>query len=177
MDLVIVESPTKARTLARFLGSGYEVEASYGHVRDLPERKMGIKIERESGRAGEYKFEPEFTSTKKQTERMEEIKKMGNKAEKIYLATDPDREGEAIAFHVSQMLGKHKFERVVFHEITENAIREAMGNPGVVNMRLVEAQQARRIITAAVAQGPPGFVCRQGTECGSETGGGEGEGN
>ncbi|KKT58367.1 MAG: topoisomerase protein [Candidatus Amesbacteria bacterium GW2011_GWB1_47_19] len=150
MDLVIVESPTKARTLARFLGSGYEVEASYGHVRDLPERKMGIKIERESGRAGEYKFEPEFTSTKKQTERMEEIKKMGNKAEKIYLATDPDREGEAIAFHVSQMLGKHKFERVVFHEITENAIREAMGNPGVVNMRLVEAQQARRIVDRLV---------------------------
>jgi len=159
MNLVLVESPTKARTLARFLGDGYQVVATYGHVRDLPERKIGIKIEAEGGKAGEYKFEPEYVTTKKQEERVKEIKSFEKDAGVVYLATDPDREGEAIAFHIAELLrGKKtrereigsRFKRIVFHEITKPAIMEALAHPKQVDDKLVNAQQARRVLDRLV---------------------------
>jgi DNA topoisomerase I len=153
MKLVIVESPTKARTLARFLGSGYEIRASYGHVRDLPQKKIGVKIEQESGRAGEYKFTPEYEMVEKQKERIEEIKGLSDQAEKIYLATDPDREGEAIAWHVKQSIraGEGKsVSRIAFHEITKTAIEHALDEPRQIDDKLVDAQQARRILDRLV---------------------------
>ena len=145
MNLVIVESPTKARTLAKFLGDGYKIEASYGHVRDLPQKRLGIKIDKN--------FEPEYVQTKKQEERIKEIKRLSDKVNKIYLATDPDREGEAIAWHVGQLLGvrsQESVKRIVFHEITEHAIKEALEHPRELDMKLVDAQQARRILDRLV---------------------------
>ncbi|KKU58348.1 MAG: topoisomerase protein [Candidatus Amesbacteria bacterium GW2011_GWA2_47_11b] len=150
MDLVIVESPTKARTLGKFLGEGYTIEASYGHIRDLPQKKLGIKTDKN--------FEPEYVQTKKQEDRIKEIKRLSDGATKIYLATDPDREGEAIAFHVAELLKGNskseirnpKFSRIVFHEITEHAIKEALEHPRELDMKLVDAQQARRILDRLV---------------------------
>ncbi len=153
MNLVIVESPTKARTLARFLGpstsSGYKIEASYGHIRDLPQKRLGVKIDKN--------FEPEYVQTAKQKQKTEEIKRLSDEATKIYLATDPDREGEAIAFHVREMLKDSrskvqdsKFKRISFHEITKHAIDEALKTPKSIDMPLVEAQQARRILDRLV---------------------------
>lgn len=145
MNLVVVESPTKAKTLSRFLGEDYKIEASYGHIRDLPQKKLGIGIEQD--------FEPEYTQTVKQKERTQTLKRLSAQAQKIYLATDPDREGEAIAWHVSQLLGVRSQElvkRVTFHEITKSAIDQALKNPGEINMQLVDAQQARRILDRLV---------------------------
>src|SRR3990167_11128389 len=133
MNLVLVESPTKARTLGRFLGTGFDIEATYGHVRDLPKKKMGIEIKRLSD--GVIKFEPEYVSTKEQDKRIQEIKKKMKGAEEIYLATDPDREGEAIAYHVAELLKKDG-KRIVFHEITQHAIEEAIKNPRGLDMKL-----------------------------------------
>ena len=150
MDLVIVESPTKARTLGKFLGEGFKIEASYGHVRDLPQKKLGIKIEKD-------KFIPEYVQTKKQKDRTSEIKMLSNKATNVYLATDPDREGEAIAFHVAELMKSSKskvqdsrFNRIIFHEITERAIKEALEKPRGIDMQLVDAQQARRVLDRLV---------------------------
>ncbi len=144
MDLIIVESPTKAKTLSRFLGKGYEIEASYGHIRDLPQKKLGIDMK--------SNFLPEYVQTDKQIKRTEEIKRLSSKAKTIYLATDPDREGEAIAWHVGEVLGtKGKvLRRVTFHEITKKAIEEALKHPGDVDMKLVNAQQARRVLDRLV---------------------------
>ena len=141
MNLVIVESPTKAKTLGKFLGSDYQIEASYGHIRDLPQKKLGIKTDKN--------FEPEYVQTDKQKAKTEEIKKLSDKATKIFLATDPDREGEAIAWHVAELL-KKDFKRIVFHEITEHAIKEALEHPRELDMKLVDAQQARRILDRLV---------------------------
>lgn len=145
MDLIIVESPTKAKTLAKFLGSGYDIQASYGHVRDLPQSKLGIKIK--------DNFEPEYVVTEKQEKRIKEIQKLSSKAKEIYLATDPDREGEAIAWHIDQLIANGKkpiAKRIVFHEITKQAIGEALKNPRDIDMCLVDAQQARRILDRLV---------------------------
>ena len=148
MDLVIVESPTKARTLEKFLGpsasSGFQIEASFGHIRDLPQKKLGIDIGKN--------FAPDYVQTEKQKEKTKEIKRLSDQASKIYLATDPDREGEAIAWHLSQVLGAkgQVLSRIVFHEITEHAIKEALKNPRELDMKLVDAQQARRILDRLV---------------------------
>lgn len=148
MDLVIVESPTKAKTLSRFLGTGYKVEASMGHVRDLPQKGGGLAIDVEHG------FEPKYEVIPDKKKRISELRKLASSADTIYLAPDPDREGEAIAYHVQHLLsGKtkdKKFLRVTFHEITKSAIDEALEHPGHVNMQLVEAQQARRILDRLV---------------------------
>ncbi len=144
MDLVIVESPTKAKTLAKFLGSDYQIEASYGHVRDLPQKKLGIKITPNH-------FALDYVQTKKQKERTDEIKKIGKGATKIYLATDPDREGEAIAWHVSEILNaKSSMHRISFHEITKTAIAQALANPRDLDVNLIDAQQARRVLDRLV---------------------------
>jgi len=138
-----VESPTKARTLAKFLGAGYKIEATMGHIRDLPEKKLGIEIEKN--------FEPSYVQTKRQSDRTLEIKRLSKVVDKIFLATDPDREGEAIAWHVSQVLSaQKKVLRVTFHEITKHAIDDALKNPGKLDMDLVDAQQARRILDRLV---------------------------
>jgi len=154
MKLVIVESPTKARTISQFLGSGFKVESSYGHVRDLPEKKLGIDLDKD--------FEPQYTILPKAKKRVAELKSEAKKSEKVILATDEDREGEAIAWHLIYALGLNakqapssklqapKTERIVFHEITKTAIESALKNPRDIDENLVDAQQARRILDRLV---------------------------
>src|SRR5712691_783172 len=141
--LVIVESPTKAKTIGKYLGAGYDVKATVGHVRDLPTRELGVDVERG--------FEPKYVTIKGKTKTLSELKKAAKGASSIYLATDPDREGEAIAWHVSDQLNATvPTHRVLFHEITKDAIQEAMRDPGEIDDRKVNAQQARRILDRLV---------------------------
>lgn len=152
MKLVIVESPTKARTLARFLGREYKIEASMGHVRDLPEKGGGMAID------VEHDFAPQYQILSKKKTKVAELRALAKGADEIFLAPDPDREGEAIAYHVAYLLqgGKSekiadpRFRRVTFHEITESAIKESLKHPGKINMQLVNAQQARRVLDRLV---------------------------
>ncbi|MEO6056606.1 MAG: toprim domain-containing protein, partial [Gemmatimonadales bacterium] len=121
--LVIVESPTKAKTIGKYLGAGYDVRATVGHLRDLPTRELGVDVERD--------FEPKYVTIKGKTKTLAELKKAAKTASTVYLATDPDREGEAIAWHVADQLGVSvPTHRVLFHEITKDAIHEAMERPG-----------------------------------------------
>ena len=140
--LIIVESPTKAKTISRFLGNDFVVESSFGHLRDLPKKKMGIDIEND--------FEPEYEVNEKSKKRANELKRLAKKTDEIILASDEDREGEAIAWHLMQILGSNPYKRIVFHEITKNAILEALKNPRDLDMNLVDAQQARRILDRLV---------------------------
>ena len=141
--LVIVESPTKAKTIGKYLGSGYDVKATVGHLRDLPTRELGVDVERD--------FEPKYVTIKGKTKTLAELKKAAKTASTIYLATDPDREGEAIAWHVAEQLDSSApTHRVLFHEITKDAIHEAMDHPGKIDDRKVNAQQARRILDRLV---------------------------
>ena len=144
-DLVIVESPAKARTVGRFLGKKFSVKASMGHVRDLPRRKLGVEINEDS-------FIPTYTVSVDKRKVVAELKKAAADAEIVYLATDPDREGEAIAWHLLEAakIDLDKARRVVFHEITESAIEEAFSNPRNLDTNLVNAQQARRILDRLV---------------------------
>jgi len=142
--LVIVESPTKAKTIGRYLGSGYSVKATIGHVRDLPTRKLGVEID-------DGRFTPEYVIIKGKNHTLNEIKKAAKAASEVYLATDPDREGEAIAWHVASQLDRAlPMHRVLFHEITKDAIQEAMQTPGRIDEQKVNAQQARRILDRLV---------------------------
>ena len=144
--LVIVESPAKARTLNKILGRSYSVKASLGHVRDLPRASLGVDIDKG--------FVPKYVIPAGKKKIVGEIKKAASKASSIYLATDPDREGEAISWHLVQAARLDKddmpVQRVVFHEITKDAVQEAFQNPGSINMNLVNAQQARRILDRLV---------------------------
>jgi DNA topoisomerase I len=141
--LVIVESPTKAKTIGKYLGSGYEVKATIGHVRDLPTRELGVDVD--NG------FEPKYVTIKGKTKTLTELKKAAKNASAIYLATDPDREGEAIAWHVAdQLKAGVPTHRILFHEITKEAIQEALRDPGEIDDRKVDAQQARRILDRLV---------------------------
>jgi DNA topoisomerase I len=141
--LVIVESPTKAKTIGKYLGSGYDVRATIGHLRDLPTRELGVDVEKG--------FEPKYVTIKGKTKTLSELKKAAKAASTIFLATDPDREGEAIAWHVADQLNsKAPTHRILFHEITKDAIREALAAPGEIDDRKVEAQQARRILDRLV---------------------------
>ena len=148
-SLVIVESPTKAKTIGRFLGSDYEIVASMGHIMDLPKSTMGIDIE--------HDFMPEYIMMPDKKKIIAQLKSAGKGVENIILATDPDREGEAIAAHVKEILGgqkaknkKQKFSRIVFHEITKEAVEEALKNPREVDLNLVDAQTARRVLDRLV---------------------------
>ncbi len=149
-SLVIVESPSKAKTIHKYLGSKYAVLASIGHVKDLPKNRLGIDMQKG--------FEPEYVVIKGKKKVLAEIKEAAGKADRTYLATDPDREGEAIAWHIAEELngGKKKkrgsppIYRVLFNEITERAIRRAMEEPGEINLKKVNAQQARRILDRLV---------------------------
>ena len=172
MNLVIVESPTKAKTISKFLGGDFVVESSYGHVRDLPQKKLGIDVEKD--------FEPEYTILPKAKKRISELKAAVKKSKKVILATDEDREGEAISWHLIQALGLEKpksqitnhkqtpsspasrdlaksdklqmpkVERIVFHEITKSAIEKALQHPRNIDEHLVDAQQTRRILDRLV---------------------------
>ena len=141
--LVIVESPTKAKTIGKYLGAGYDVRATIGHLRDLPTRELGVDVERG--------FEPKYVTIKGKTKTLSELKKAAKTASTVFLATDPDREGEAIAWHVADQLNtKAPTHRILFHEITRDAIHEALREPGQIDDRKVNAQQARRILDRLV---------------------------
>ena len=143
-DLVIVESPAKARTIGRFLGKNYEAIASMGHVRDLPKREIGVDVDKN--------FKPKYSVMPDKRKVIAELKKASAVADAVYLATDPDREGEAIAWHLihAAKIAESKIRRVVFHEITESAIKEAFDNPRGIDEHLIDAQQARRILDRLV---------------------------
>jgi DNA topoisomerase-1 len=145
--LVIVESPAKAKTVSRFLGKGYTVRASVGHVRDLLRSKLSVDVENN--------FEPRYRVPDEKREVVKELKALAGKAEEVYLATDPDREGEAIAWHLMEAadIEEKRAKRVVFHEITEDAVEHAFTNPRTIDMDLVDAQQARRILDRLVGYG------------------------
>ncbi len=163
MHLIIVESPTKARTISKFLGNDYSVEATLGHVMDLPKSELGIDIQNN--------FKPKYLPVAKAQASVERIKKLAQKADKIYLATDPDREGEAIASHVAEILSETKeprrqetkenlldssvprfltLQRIVFHEITKDSVEEAITKPRNLDKNLIEAQMARRVLDRLV---------------------------
>jgi len=145
MKLVIVESPTKSKTINKYLGPKYKVLSSYGHIRDLPERSFGVDLE--------HDFKPKYVIPAKAKKTAKELKEAAKKADLVILATDKDREGEAIAWHILQILPKSKtknYQRISFHEITKKAIEKAIANPGQINMDLVNAQQARRILDRLV---------------------------
>ena len=147
-NLIIVESPTKAKTLGRFLGKDYQVVSSMGHIRDLPKKKLSIDIK--NG------FKPEYALLPQKEEAIKIIRDASKKAKKVFLATDPDREGEAIAYHVSAVIDgtgqrtKSTVHRIVFHEITKTAVEKALTKPRQIDMDLVNAQQARRILDRIV---------------------------
>uniref|UniRef100_UPI003365A8EE toprim domain-containing protein n=1 Tax=Intrasporangium sp. TaxID=1925024 RepID=UPI003365A8EE len=143
--LVIVESPAKAKTITKYLGAGYAVRASMGHVRDLPDRGIGIDIE--------HDFAPTYVVTEDKTDTVKQLKSAIKNASAVYLATDPDREGEAIAWHVVKATTPAKdkpVHRVTFHEITQDAVRQAIASPRAIDMHLVDAQQARRVLDRIV---------------------------
>jgi DNA topoisomerase-1 len=146
-NLVIVESPAKAKTIGKYLGKQFVVRASLGHVKDLPKKDLAVDVDND--------FEPHYEVIEGKKKLIAELKADAKKAENVYLAADPDREGEAICFHLQEELeGKRanglKFYRVMFNEITSNAIKKAFEKPGTVNLHLVEAQQARRILDRLV---------------------------
>ncbi|MCT3398352.1 type I DNA topoisomerase [Lentilactobacillus hilgardii] len=143
-NLVIVESPAKARTIEKYLGHSYKVVASKGHVRDLPKSKMGVDIEND--------YEPHYISIRGKGDTIKELRSAAKKAKKVYLAADPDREGESIAWHLSHILDldPNDDNRVVFHEITKDAVKESFKHPRNIDMDLVDAQQARRILDRLV---------------------------
>ena len=144
-NLVIVESPSKAKTIQKFLGSKYEVTASGGHVRDLPKSQLGIDVESGS-------FEPKYITIRGKGDQLAELRKQVKKAKKIYLATDPDREGEAISWHLEKVLklDEKNTYRITFNEITKNAVKNAIGNAREIDMNVVNAQQARRVLDRLV---------------------------
>ena len=143
-DLVIVESPSKAKTIGKYLGPGYEVKASMGHVRDLPKSKLSVDIE--------HGFVPDYQPIKGKEDVISDLKKAAKRSNKVYLATDPDREGEAISWHLKELLGipDDKTYRVTFNEITKNVVQKSIAAPRAIDQNLVNAQQARRILDRIV---------------------------
>ncbi len=144
MRLIIVESPAKAKTITKFLGKEFTVKSSYGHIRNLPKKEMGVDIENN--------FTPHYIVPNKSLGRVSDLKKLAQKAEKVILASDEDREGEAISWHLMETLNldENKVQRIAFHEITQSAIKKALANPRTVDLNLVDAQQARRILDRLV---------------------------
>ena len=142
-NLVIVESPAKAKTIGKYLGPGFEVKASMGHIRDLPKSKLGVDV---------GTFEPDYENIKDKADVIKDLRKSAKASDKIYLATDPDREGEAISWHLQSVLGvpKEKTCRVTFNEITQKVVKESIANPRDIDQDLVDAQQARRVLDRIV---------------------------
>ena len=143
-SLVIVESPAKAKTIGKYLGPNYQVKACMGHLRDLPKSTLGVDIEND--------FEPNYRPIKGKEDIINDLKKAAKSSEAVYLATDPDREGEAISWHLKALLGleEGKARRVTFNEITKRVVNEAIAAPRAIDQDLVDAQQARRILDRIV---------------------------
>jgi len=143
-NLVIVESPAKARTIEKFLGKDYKVESSFGHIADLPSKELGVDVEND--------FKPKYIVDSDKKSLVKKLKDLAKKAETIWLASDEDREGEAISWHLAETLGldKSKTKRIVFNSITKTAIQRAIENPRDINYDLVNAQQARRVLDRLV---------------------------
>src|SRR3984957_11267451 len=145
-SLVIVESPTKAKTIGKYLGKQFVVKASLGHVKDLPKKNLSVDVD--------HNFEPHYEVIEGKKQLIAELKAAAKRADSVYLAVDPDREGEAICFHLQEELNGSKkgpkFFRVMFNEITASAIKKAFEKPGSVNLHLVDAQQARRVLDRLV---------------------------
>ncbi|HAB01277.1 MAG TPA: DNA topoisomerase I, partial [Ruminococcaceae bacterium] len=139
-NLVIVESPAKAKTIKKYLGNDFEVVASMGHVRDLPKSTFGVDVE--------HGYEPKYIAIKGKSTLINQLKALAKKSEKVFLATDPDREGEAISWHLAQILklDLKDSNRVTFNEITKHGVSNGMASPRCVDINLVDAQQARRIL-------------------------------
>ena len=142
--LIIVESPAKANTIKKFLGGSTKVVASMGHIRDLPKSKMGIDIE--------HDFEPQYINIRGKGDLIKSLRKDAKQAKTVYLATDPDREGEAIAWHLATILNEdaENITRVTFNEITKTAVQKAIKEPRNIDINLVDAQQARRVLDRIV---------------------------
>lgn len=142
-SLLVVESPTKMKTLSKFLGKDYLIKATYGHIKDLPKSKLGVDVEKG--------FTPQFLTVKGKAKVVDELKKAGKDVEKILIGSDPDREGEAIAFHVADIMGKKKeVKRVLFHEITKKGVLDALKSPTTLDEAKYDAQKARRILDRLV---------------------------
>lgn len=154
-NLVIVESPAKAKTIQKYLGKNFDVIASMGHVRDLPKSKLGVDVD--------HDFAPQYVNIKGKQELIKELKKKAKKSENIFLATDPDREGEAISWHLAQMLGVNleQNNRVTFNEITKSGVKNGMEHPRTIDTKLVNAQQARRILDRIVGYKISPFLWRK----------------
>ncbi|MGN1195282.1 MAG: DNA topoisomerase, partial [Acutalibacteraceae bacterium] len=154
-DLIIVESPSKAKTLKNYLGSGYNIVASKGHVRDLPPTRLSVDVKKD--------FEPKYVVVKGKEELVKQLQKEVKNSDKVYLATDPDREGEAISWHLATLLGLDLNEenRVTFNEITKTGVKNGMASPRKVDMDLVNAQQARRILDRLVGYKLSPFVSQK----------------
>ena len=178
-NLVIVESPAKAKTIEKFLGDDFKVMSSYGHIRDL--KRKGLSIDTSS-------LMPDYEIPDDKKKIVSELKKNAKAAKKVWLASDEDREGEAISWHLCEVLGldEKSTSRIVFHEITKPAILKAIESPRHIDMNLVNAQQTRRIprqdsgfqiVTCVVAQGKALSLCRKGTECCRKTHCRKGKGN
>ena len=142
MDLIIVESPTKAKTLNKFLGKDFQVEATMGHIKDLPKSKLGIDVD--------HDFKPNYEEMPKKLTTIKLLKKESKKAKQVYIATDPDREGEAIASHVEEIIDNKNSSRISFHEITREAVEEAIAHPHKIDKNLVDAQISRRVLDRLV---------------------------
>ena len=145
-DLVIVESPAKAHTIEKYLGRKYHVIASKGHIRDLPKSQMGVDID--------HDYQPKYISIRGKGDTIKELKSEAKKANKVYLASDPDREGEAIAWHVAHVLGldEKAANRVTFNEVTKDAVKDAFNHARTIDMDTVNAQQARRVLDRLVSR-------------------------
>ncbi len=143
-NLVIVESPAKAKTIEKFLGKDFKVESSFGHIADLPSKELGVDVEKN--------FEPKYIVDKDKKAIVKKLKALADKADIIWLASDEDREGEAISWHLAEelKLDKKKTRRIVFNSITKSAIQKAIENPREINYNLVNAQQARRVLDRLV---------------------------
>ena len=143
-NLVIVESPAKAKTIEKFLGKEYKVASSFGHIADLPSKELGIDVNGD--------FTPKYEISKEKKPLVKKLRELATKAETVWLASDEDREGEAIAWHLFETLklDKSKTKRIVFHEITKGAIEKAVSNPRSIDYNLVDAQQARRVLDRIV---------------------------
>src|SRR6201998_3832714 len=143
-NLLIVESPAKAKTIEKFLGEDFQVKSCYGHIRDLEKNDMGIDIKNN--------FSPKYIVPEEKEKVVKELKSLAKKADEVWLASDEDREGESISWHLAEVLGLNPIttKRIVFHEITKPAIQKAVQNPRTINMSLVNAQQARRILDRIV---------------------------
>ena len=151
-SLVIVESPAKAKTIGKYLGKEFEVKACMGHLRDLPKSTLGVDLE--------HDFEPVYKPIKGKEDIIADLKKSAKSAEMVYLATDPDREGEAISWHLKQLLNlpDEKTRRVTFNEITKNVVQESIREPRDIDQKLVDAQQARRILDRIVGYEPVSYT-------------------